>query len=102
LHPFRASFPGKTPDAILRSIQDQLRGRKLGDLSTLTLRNNQLTVTISKLGTSTLTFLVQPRGADTDISLTQEKLALTHKPFRAEVETKVLRLVERAGGIIAS
>lgn len=96
----KATFPGKDAQGVLQSIRQALTGRKLGEISTLKLSGATLTVTISKVGTSVLTFTLAPSGADTLAELTGEKLALAHRPFRGEVQDKVFRLVERAGGIV--
>lgn len=72
----------------------------MAELMRLTLGASTLEATITKLGTSTLTFTTLPKDGGTEVTLTTEKLALAHRPLRGEVKEKFMRLVEKAGGTV--
>lgn len=96
----RAFFKDKDPQAIVAALTAAMSGRKLGQLTQLKLTPGAIVATVSKMGTSTLTFTTTPQDGGTLVILTEEKLALAHKPLRNEVKDKFTRLVEQAGGTV--
>lgn len=94
----RAFFKDKDPNAIIAAIRVVIQGRRLGELTRLSLQGDRILASISKMGTSTLTFAITPRDNGTEVTLTEEKLALAHRPLRREVHDKFVRIVEQAGG----
>ena len=96
----KAFFKGMDLAAIKTALETAMKGRRLGELTRLDVTGNRLSATISKMGTSTLVFEGASRDGGTELSLTQEKLALTHRPLRGEVKDKLSRVVEQAGGTV--
>ena len=94
----KVSSSEKNRDKILADIKEAMAGRKLADMVSITLVKGKLEVTISKLGTSTLTFSEKEHDKGFEYALTSEKIAFTHKAFKDEVTEKFLRVVEKAGG----
>ena len=91
-------FELKDRSQILAKIQEAMGGRKLGDMVNFALSAGALTVTISKMGTSTLTFKEQDTPEGLVYKLDSEKIAFTHKAFKGEVTDKIVKVIERAGG----
>lgn len=94
----RAKFPQKDPKEVLSAMQKVLSGRELGNLVSLSLSGQELVVTISKLGTSTITFGSAALGGGLEFTLKNEKIAFAHRPFKDEVMKKFEHLIEQAGG----
>jgi hypothetical protein len=96
----KAFFAGKDLNAIRQAIEDAMKGRKLGQLTRMSVVGTRLEATISKMGTSTLVFSSLQRDGGTEVTLTEERLALTHRPLRGEVKEKLSHVVEQAGGTV--
>lgn len=94
----KLSFSEKNRDKILASIKEAMAGRKLADMVNIALTKGKLEVTISKLGTSTLTFAEKESDKGLEYSLTTEKIAFAHKAFKDEVTEKIRKVIEKAGG----
>jgi len=95
-------FTEKSTDNIVNALTDAMGGRQLGKMVSFDVQSDQMIVTISKLGTSTLTFGRKETADGTEFNLSQEKIALTHRPMKNEVKDKILKVVQKAGGKIAS
>jgi hypothetical protein len=77
-----------------------LGGRELGKMVAFDLREDQLVVTISKFGTSTLEFSCQKTKDGLEFCLGSQKIAFAHRAFEADVKAKILKVIESIGGII--
>lgn len=86
--------------AVIKAIDQVLSGRKLGDIVKLSQSGNDLVVTFSKFGTSTLLFSSAPKNKGLEFKLSSEKIAFTHRALKDEVKEKLCRAVEQAGGKI--
>ncbi len=100
LRGMKAFFKDMDPQAIVAALTKAMAGRKLADLTRLAITPTAIVATVSKMGTSTLTFTTRAQDGGTEVSLTEEKLALTHRPLRSEVKDKFVKLVEKAGGVV--
>lgn len=93
-------FPEKNPDTIVNALREAMGGRQLAKMVSFDVKSTEMVVTISKLGTSTLTFDKKDIAEGCEFSLTREKIALAHKAMKNEVKDKILKVVEKAGGKI--
>jgi len=91
-------FPKQDGKTIVKAIQEALGGRSLADLVKFDANPSSLIVTISKLGTSTLTFSRAEAGDEVEYTLQEEKIAFTHRAFKDDVTQKLLNVIEKAGG----
>jgi hypothetical protein len=91
-------FPKQDGKAIVKAIEEALGGRSLADMVKFDSNPSSLIVTISKIGTSTLTFARAEAGNEVEYTLKEEKIAFTHKAFKDEVTKKLLSVIEKAGG----
>lgn len=91
-------FSEKDRDKILASIKNAMGDRALGQMVDFKLEAGSLQVVISKLGTSTLQFKEKVSEKGIEFALTSEKIAFTHKAFKDEVKSKIVRVIEKAGG----
>ena len=94
-------FPDKDPKTIISKLQDVMGDRQLSKMVQFEMVGNEMVVTISKLGTSTLHFKCTPGEKGCHFSLTKEKVALTHKPLKGEVTSKIVKVIEKAGGTVS-
>ena len=91
-------FPKQDGKSIVKLIETALGGRSLAELVKFESSPTNLVVTISKLGTSTLTFGRSEVGQEVEYVLKEEKIAFTHKAFKEDVTQKLLNIIEKAGG----
>lgn len=91
-------FEEKDRTKILASIEQALGGRELAKMVHFTVGSGKLEVTISKMGTSVLTFSEQEHAQGIEYTLSNEKIAFTHKPFKDDVTAKIVKVIETAGG----
>ena len=96
----RFSFSESDPNKATGKILDELGGRELGKMVDFSLTNGQLTVTISKLGTSKLVFDQSTKDDGLEYTLASEKIAFAHKAFKGDVVDKLCKVIERVGGQI--
>jgi hypothetical protein len=86
---------------ILASIKAAMGDRKLAEIVNFSLTPGNLEVTISKLGTSTLTFKEKQVNNGFEYALANEKIAFTHKAFKDEVTDKIVKVIQAAGGQVS-
>ena len=91
-------FPKQDSKDVIKKIEDAMGGRALAELVSFKTTANQLLVTISKLGTSTLVFERRDNGEKIEFHLKEEKIAFTHKAFKDEIKDKLCKIVEQVGG----
>ncbi len=95
-------FSETDPQKVVQNIKDALGSRELAKMVDFALQGKDLIVTISKFGTSTLTFSNQAaKSGGLQYELTGEKIAFAHKALKGEVTNKLLKVIESAGGKIA-
>ena len=95
-------FPKKTAAEIVETIKEAMGGRQLSDMVNFAVDGSNIKVTISKLGTSVLNFLVAQKNDKTEIELGEEKIAFTHRAFKDEVKQKLVGVITKAGGKVLS
>ena len=91
----------KLPELFLTEFNAALEGRELGKMVEVTMEKNKLTVTIKKLGTSEMFFEVTIKENGFEAHKTSEKISFAHKPFRAELEGKLARVMEGLGAKVS-
>ena len=94
-------FNNNNPEKIIETIYHHLSKRKLGSIIDLSLKDDLLNLTISKLGKSNLQFSVKKCDDDqTEICLVSKKIALTHKTLEKELVKKLTEVIEMSGATI--
>lgn len=94
----KLSFEKDNTKDVLNSIKDVLEGRKLNDMVSFRLDGDDLILTISKLGTSTVNFKYSKNSNGFTWDVVKEKIAFSHKAFKGEVMEKLIKVVEQVGG----
>lgn len=95
-------FAEKNLESIVTMLKEAMGERQLSKMVSFDVNNNGMVVTISKLGTSTLTFDRKETAEGSEFLLAKEKIALAHRPMKNEVKEKILKVVQKAGGKIAN
>jgi hypothetical protein len=90
------SASGTITDFVKR-VETALQGRDLGQITKFTLEGQELRVVFSKLGTTELKFRIESRPEGFKAELVSEKVALTHRPLKADITAKLARVMEREG-----
>ncbi len=93
-------FSEKDPKKIITKIKETMGDRKLGQMVDFIQEGNDVVVTISKMGTSKLTFAHKTAGEGSELTLASEKIALAHKAFKDEVKEKIIAVIQKAGGTV--
>ena len=86
---------------MIDTIKSVMGGRQLAKMVSFEYASKQLLVKISKLGTSTLIFDHVDSKEGAHFSLSGEKIALSHKPMKGEVKSKIFKVIEKAGGKVS-
>ncbi|HYX33048.1 MAG TPA: hypothetical protein VE954_08020 [Oligoflexus sp.] len=94
-------FSDSDPQSVIKKLEDAMGGRQLGNMVQFGMSGNDMIVTISKLGTSTLTFKCDQTPKGCHFALTKEKIALTHRPLKGEVTDKIVKVIQKAGGQVS-
>ncbi|WP_141735360.1 hypothetical protein [Oligoflexus tunisiensis] len=94
-------FSENDPQAVIQKLQDAMGGRQLAKMVNFDMSGNEMIVTISKLGTSTLHFKCDQTPQGCHFALTKEKIALAHRPLKGEVTEKIVKVIQRAGGQVS-
>ncbi len=95
-------FPEKDLGVILDNIKKALGGRELGKMVSFAQVGSEMIVTISKFGTSTLTFTSKPVAEGSLLTLEKEKIALAHRALKSEVTEKIVKVIQQAGGTVTA
>lgn len=93
------SFESKTASIqdFLKKVEAALEGRDLGEITRFKLQGNELLVIFSKLGTTELKYKIDQQGDGFKALLAGEKVALTHRPLKADITARLARVMEREG-----
>ena len=94
------TFPEKNLGTIVDKIKSALGGRELGKMVSFDHSGNEMVVTISKFGTSTLHFDCKETPNGCQLTLGKEKIAFAHKPLKNEVTEKIIKVIQQAGGSV--
>ena len=101
-------FEGSSPQQIHGLLKDQLNRHKLGSIVDAKLCGNELTILVTKMGTSKLCFQITHEPSDTEaksqtfITLGHKKIALTHRMLEKELASKLEKIIIHLGGQILS
>lgn len=95
-------FKDKNTNEVIEGIKHKLDGRKLGDLLKIEADGEDIRVTISKMGTSTLEFSHHNTKEGHSWELSKEKLAFTHRAFKGEIVEKLTEIIGSMGGKVVS
>jgi hypothetical protein len=90
------STSGTITDFVKR-VESALQGRDLGEITKFVLEGQELKVVFSKLGTTELKYKIENRPEGFRALLISEKVALTHRPLKADITAKLARVMEREG-----
>jgi hypothetical protein len=90
------STSGTITDFVKR-VESALQGRDLGEITKFVLEGQELKVVFSKLGTTELKYKIENRPEGFRAALISEKVALTHRPLKADITAKLARVMEREG-----
>lgn len=91
-------FDEKDPGLILEAILAQFAGKSLDRYVDFNMAEEEIMVTIKKMGRSHLVFTWETGENGLTLRLKSEKIALAHRAFRNEVANGILRVLQEAGG----
>ena len=93
------SFESKTVSIqdFVKKVETALAGRDLGEITRFKLQGAELCVVFSKLGTTELKYKIEATDSGFRALLVSEKVALTHRPLKADITARLARVMEREG-----
>ncbi len=86
-----------TPQKFIETITQALSGRDLGKIVSFNLSGNEVMIQFSKLGKSEVVFQVNAEGNNFTCQHKSEKIALTHRALRGDIESKLIKVLENSG-----
>jgi hypothetical protein len=86
-----------SPEEFIRKITDALSGRELGKIASMSLSGNNIVVTFSKLGKTEVIFSLTKESDKFTCNHQSEKVALTHRALRGDIESKLAKVLESVG-----
>lgn len=89
--------PTGTVVEFVKRVEASLQGRDLGEITKFALNGLELKVIFSKLGTTELKYKIENRSEGFRAELVSEKVALTHRPLKADITARLARVMEREG-----
>ncbi|MEY3901617.1 MAG: hypothetical protein RL189_923 [Pseudomonadota bacterium] len=89
--------PTGTVAEFVKRVEASLQGRDLGEITKFALNGLELKVIFSKLGTTELKYKIENRSEGFRAELVSEKVALTHRPLKADITARLARVMEREG-----
>jgi hypothetical protein len=90
----------KTPADFLSAIETALKGRTLGEIVSMRRDGADVVIVFSRLGTSEVRYRVTERDGGFRCERANEKIAFAHRAFRGEIESKLSKVLEKAGARI--
>jgi hypothetical protein len=96
------SFKNTSPQEAVDSVSSGLSDWDFGRHISLELKGSKLTLTIKKLGTSKIEFNVTGDKEKTIFNKSSETITLSHKAIRPMVESKLITIIEKQNGSVAS
>jgi len=94
----RFTLPEKDPEAVCRMVAEKIRGHELHRHLSLNTENGCIVARVRRLGTSTMIFHTRRVNGGLEISLQEQKIAFTHRPFMREFEGRFCEVVRSMGG----
>ncbi|NBW80969.1 hypothetical protein EBR21_04365 [bacterium] len=82
---------------LVNKVESALQGRDLGEITRFALHGQELKVIFTKFGTTELTYKIESRSAGFRAVLVTEKIALTHRPLKADITARLAKVMEREG-----
>ncbi len=89
-----------TPENFISKITEALSGRDLGKIASMAISGENLLITFSKLGKSEVTFTLKKDAANFSCEHKAEKIAMTHKVLRNDIEAKLAKVLESVGATV--
>lgn len=89
-------------DEFIKKVADSLSQRELGKIASVSLHGENIIITFSKLGKSEVVYTLKNFTEGFQCIHKSEKISLTHKAFRSEMESKLTRVLESNGAQVES
>ncbi len=94
---FSFVLPHASTRSAIKAMGQALQGESWGEWIHFAADGSDITVTVQKLGTSTMRFA---RGADGRFTLSDKTVALAHRMFQNDVRERIKRLIGSIGGTV--
>ncbi|WP_186643603.1 hypothetical protein [Fluviispira vulneris] len=86
-----------SPADFIKKVTDSLAGRELGKIASMSVKENNIVIMFSKLGKSEVIFNIKNEDNGFSCTHSSEKIALTHKALRGDIEGKLAKVLESNG-----
>ena len=90
-----------TIQEFISKVTSMLSSRELGKIVSISAKDeNDVVVTFSKLGKSEVIFSLKSKNSGFECVHKSEKIAITHKVLRSDIENKFAKVLESNGAAI--
>lgn len=86
-----------SPTEFVTKATEALAGRELGKIVSMELQEAEMIILFKKLGTSKVFFSLTKDNSGFTCEHKDEKIALTHKALRSDIEAKLAKVLESIG-----
>lgn len=86
----------------IKNVTESLATRELGKIANISMINEKIVIRFSKLGKSEVFFSLTKQPNGFECIHESEKISLTHRAFRTDIETKLAKVLEQNGAIITT
>lgn len=93
----RIEMAGMAPGEFVERIRGAIAGREIEKIVSFRSAPQEIVVIFSKLGTTEIKYDVKPQGDGFVATLASEKVALAHRPFKADMESKLVAVMQKIG-----
>lgn len=87
-------------EEFLTKVNNTLSERELGKMVNVSSSGSEVTITFNKLGKSELVYALEKKPAGFECKHRSEKLALTHRALRKEMESKFSAVLQKLGATV--
>ena len=81
----------------IKKVTESLSQRELGKIASVSLNGENVIITFSKLGKSEVIYSLKNLSEGFQCIYKSEKISLTHKVFRSDIESKLTKVLESNG-----
>jgi hypothetical protein len=81
----------------VEKLKAALAGREIAKIVSFRTAPEEITVIFSKLGTTEIKYQVVSKASGFVATLATEKVALAHRPFKSEIQAKLVSAMQKIG-----
>ena len=90
------------PNDFVAKVTEALSTRELGKIVSMKTQENEIVISFNKLGKSDVVFVITEDNGGFKCTHKSEKIAMTHKMLRNDIEGKLVKILENLGAQVSN